>query len=111
IIYTTAIVDGESREIFQGELLFPIALVTGVFALISFYILLKNSEERITKDIDKNKDGYNVEEYSFFEVLGKALKNRAMIGLVLTAFSQIIFLNGAQQLMSLTYQLYFGDGS
>lgn len=110
IIYTTAVVDGETREIFQGELLFPIALITGVLALISFYILLKNTEERVTKDVEEEEDGYEVEEYSFFEVLKEALKNRAMIGLVLTAFSQIIFMNGAQQLTSLTYQIYFNDG-
>lgn len=110
IIYSTSMVDGESREIFRGELLFPIALITGIFALISFYILLKNTEERVTRDIEINEDGYEVQKYSFFDTLKETLKNRAMIGLVLTAFAQIIFMNGAQQLTSLTYQIYFNDG-
>lgn len=108
IIYTTRVIDGESREIFRGQLLFPIAIVTGVLALISFYIMLKNTEERVTFDIQEEED--NVKKYSFFKTLRETLKNRAMIGLVLTAFSQIIFMNGAVQLSSLTYQLYFNDG-
>lgn len=108
IIYATRIVDGESREIFRGELLFPIAIITGFLALISFYLMYKNTEERITASTDEKED--KTEKYSFFETLGKTLKNRAMIGLVLTAFAQIIFMNGAMQLTSLTYQLYFNDG-
>lgn len=111
IIYRSVTVNGESKEIFSGELLFPIALVTGVLALISFYILLKNSEERISHDNINSKTGEKKEEYSFFRTLGQTLKNRAMIGLVLTAFAQIIFMNSTQQLGALTYQLYFGDGS
>lgn len=108
VIYSTQIVNGESKEIFRGELLFPIAIGTGVLALISFYLMLKNTEERVTLDVEQEEK--QVENYSFFKTLGKTLKNRAMIGLVLTAFAQIIFMNGATQLTSLTYQLYFNDG-
>ena len=111
IIYKSVIVNGESKEVFQGQLLFPIALITGVFALISIFILLKNSEERISHVKGKLKTDGTQEKYSFFKTLKDTMKNRAMLGLVLTAFAQIIFMNGAQQLQSLTYQLYFGDGS
>lgn len=108
IIYSTQIIDGEAREIFRGELLFPIALITGVLALISFYVMLKNTEERIKHDpVDDTEEQ---PKYSFLDTLKETLKNRAMFGLVLTALAQIVFLNGAQQLTSLTYQLYFGDG-
>lgn len=108
IIYSTQVVNGETKEIFRGELLFPIAIVTGVLALISFYLMLKNTEERVTIDIQKEEK--KEEKYSFFSTLKETLKNRAMIGLVLTAFAQIIFMNGASQLSALTYQLYFNDG-
>src|SRR5699024_115817 len=57
------------------------------------------------------ESGNKEKEYSFFKTLFSALKNRAMLGLTLTALAQIIFMNGAQQLQVLTYQLYFGDGS
>lgn len=109
IIYTTVVVNGETKSVFQGQLLFPIAIVTGVLALISIYLLLKNTEERIQPA--EEHAGNGAPKYSFFKTLGQTLKNRAMIGLVLTALSQIIFMNGAQQLSALTYQLYFGDGS
>lgn len=111
IIYRNVIVNGETESVFQGQLLFPIALITGVFALISIFILLKNTEERISHEEIESKDNTPKKKYSFFKTLGQTLKNRAMIGLVLTALAQIIFMNGAQQLNSLTYQLYFGDGS
>lgn len=109
IIYRDVIVGGETQSVFQGQLLFPIAMITGVFALISIYLLLKNTEERIQPKEETNDSGGH--KYSFFKTLGQTLKNRAMLGLVLTALSQIVFMNGATQLTSLTYQLYFGDGS
>lgn len=68
---------------------------------------MANVEERIQPDATSEKE----QKYSFFKTLFSALKNRAMLGLSLTALAQIIFINGAQQLNSLTFQLYFGDGS
>ncbi|MGP6139146.1 MULTISPECIES: MFS transporter [unclassified Jeotgalibaca] len=108
LIYRSKTVDGVAQSIFQGEYLFPIAMITGVFALISIFIMLYNVEERVQQ---KEKTAEQIENYSFFQTLKETLKNRAMLGLVLTALAQIIFVNGSSQLTSLTYQLYFGDGS
>ncbi|WP_077620399.1 MFS transporter [Bacillus sinesaloumensis] len=106
VIYTTVVVDGETKSIFQGELMFPITLVTGVLAILSYVALYYNTEERIIH----HNTSLQSQKYSFLETFINFFKNRAMIGLALVAIAQILFINGAQQLNSLTFQLYFEDG-
>lgn len=110
VLYTTVVVDGESKSIFQGEMMFPITLVTGVLAILSYVALYYNTEERIVHYSHSSQDKSKTNKYSFFDTFINFFKNRAMIGLALVALAQILFLNGAQQLNSLTFQLYFEDG-
>lgn len=108
VIYADIVVDGESKSIFQGEMLFPITIVAGFLAIISYIFLHKNVEERI---IHLETAQSKAEKYSFFETIVHFFKNRAMTGLTLVAIAQILFVNGAMQLNSLTFQMYFNDGS
>lgn len=110
VLYTSVVVDGESKSIFQGDMMFPITLVTGVLAILCFIALYKNTEERIIHQKSSSPDEKKINKYSFFDTILHFFKNRAMIGLALVALAQILFLNGAQQLNSLTFQLYFEDG-
>ncbi|KAA9023906.1 MFS transporter [Niallia endozanthoxylica] len=108
VIYADMVVDGESKSIFQGDMMFPITIVTGFLAIICYIALYKNTEERI---IHVNKENSKEEKYSFIETILHFFKNRAMLGLTLVALAQILFVNGAMQLNSLTFQMYFNDGS
>ncbi|RKQ34328.1 MFS transporter [Oceanobacillus halophilus] len=105
-LYSDVVVNGETRSVFQGELMFPITLITVVLTILCYYILYRNTEERIIHTNKKEAKG----TYSFFGTLKDYFKNRAMIGLTLVAFAQILFINGSQQLNTLTFQLYFQDG-
>lgn len=107
-IYADMVVDGESKSIFQGEMMFPITIVTAILAIICYVFLYKNTEERI---IHVKKPENKEDKYSFFETIVHFFKNRAMMGLTLVALAQILFVNGAMQLNSLTFQMYFNDGS
>ena len=108
--YQEKIVDGEVQSIFLGERMFVIALILGVIAIISFFILVQNVEERVVHTGAANNDE-SEEKFSYIEALKGFVKNKAALALSLNALFQMIFVVSSMQLGTITFQLYFRDGS
>ncbi len=104
LLYKTEVVDGVEKSIFQGQKMFIIALVLGAIAFISFMILYRLSVERIRHG---EHDG---EKFNYFKTLKGFFTSRPILGLVLAALGQIIFIMSAMQLNQMTFQMYFGEG-
>lgn len=104
LLYKSEVIDGVEKSIFQGQKMFIIALVLGAIALISFMILYRLSVERIRHS---EHDG---EKFNYFKTLKGFFTSRPILGLVLAALGQIIFIMSAMQLNQMTFQMYFGEG-
>lgn len=107
-VYRDVIVNGELRNIFLGERLFLLAVVLGIIAIISFYILVKNVEERVVHKINEDQPQ---EKFSYLEALKGFVKNKAIVTLTFASMAQMIFIASSVQLGTITFQLYFKNGS
>lgn len=106
--YREDVVDGQTVSIFLGERMFIIAIILGVVAIVSFFLLVNNVEERVVHVVSEDKEE---EKFSYLEALKGFVKNKAILALALNALFQMIFIASSAQLGTITYQLYFKDGS
>jgi GPH family glycoside/pentoside/hexuronide:cation symporter len=102
--YKQQMVDGVEKSIFQGQNMFPIALVLGAVALISFMILWASTVERIQHG---EHDG---EKFNYFKTLKSFFTSRPILGLVIATLAQTIFMMSISSLGAMTFQMYFGNG-
>lgn len=68
-------------------------------------------EERVVHVAVVEKQNLPKENFSYIKTLKNFVKNRAIVGLSFVALSLTIFIMGASQLNTITYQLYFQDGT
>lgn len=64
-------------------------------------------EERVVHVAVVEKQNLPKENFSYIKTLKNFVKNRAIVGLSFVALSLTIFIMGASQLNTITYQLYF----
>ena len=106
IVYQNKVVDGQVVSQFQGQLMFPVMLGLGVVALISFFLLYSNVEERVQPDMEKIKN-----QPSIFKTFKTLFSNRALIAQIIGGTAQTIFIYSASQLHQMTLQVKYNDGS
>src|SRR5699024_5168511 len=91
---------------FQGQLMFPVMLGLGAVALISFFLLYSNVEERIQADQEHIKN-----QPSILETFRTLFSNRALIAQIIAGTAQTIFIYSASQLHQMTLQVKYNDGA
>ncbi|HWS42035.1 MAG TPA: glycoside-pentoside-hexuronide (GPH):cation symporter [Pseudoflavonifractor sp.] len=105
ILYKKVAVCGAEKSIFQGQLLWIVAVVMGVIALISFQLLYRLCTERITHP---NRPRLTL---NYFNTLIRFFTNRSMLAVAIAALMQTIFIMSNASTNALVFQMYFGDGS
>ena len=110
LIYTTVTQNNSEVSVFLGERMFPIAIGLGVLSLVAFFLLLRNTEERLVH-VGQELDGESAKEsYDLVATIKGFVTNRAMLGIALASLFQVLFIHTAPQLYQLNYQLYYNDG-
>ena len=88
--------------------MFVIAGFFGVIAIISFYLIVKNVEERVVHVAVVEKQNQLKENFSYLKTVKNFVKNRAIIGLSFVALFLTIFIMGASQLNTILINYIFG---
>ena len=106
IVYQDRRVEGQVVSQFQGQLMFPVMLGLGIVALLSFFLLYSNVEERIQVDQEQIKN-----QPSILETLKILCSNRALIAQIIAGTAQTIFIYSASQLHQMTLQVKYNNGA
>lgn len=107
-VYCEEVVDGQTVSIFLGERMFITAIILGLVAIVSFFLLVNNVEEPVVHVVNEDKEE---EKISYLEALKGFVKNKGILALALNALFQMIFIASSAQHGTITYPLYFKDGS
>ena len=88
----------------KGELLFPIAVILGIVALIMFWFMIKTTEIRVKTDVKVSEQKFN-----FFESVKAFMRNRAALGATLQPVAMFLGTYGAATAVAVMFQSYFGN--
>ena len=94
----------DDNDNIKGELLFPVAIILGVIALLMFWFMIKTTEIRVKTDVKVSEQKFN-----FFESIKAFAKNRAAIGATLQPVAMFLGSYGAATAVSVMFQSYFGN--
>lgn len=98
----------DENDNLMGGMMFPIALILGVVAFLSFRFLLRGTTERIRPEIllaeEKEKDR---EQFNYFRTIGNFLRNRGAMGVTLAVVAFFLGNYGAQTAVTVMFQSYF----
>ena len=94
----------DANENLKGHLLFPVAIVLGVVALLMFLFMIKTTEIRVKTDHKVSEEKFN-----FFKSVKAFAKNRAAIGATLQPVAMFLGSYGAATATSVMFQSYFGN--
>jgi GPH family glycoside/pentoside/hexuronide:cation symporter len=86
----------------KGELLFPVAIILGIIALIMFWFMIKTTEIRVKKDVKVSEQKFN-----FVESFKAFMKNRAAVGATLQPVGMFLGSYGAATAVAVMFQSYF----
>ena len=92
----------DANQNIKGEILFPVALVLGVVALIMFWFMIKTTVFRV-----KSNTKVSEEKFNLFKSAGKFMKNRAALGATLVPVAMFLGQYGAQVCTTVVFQAYF----
>lgn len=94
----------DQNENLKGNLLFPVAVVLGIIALLMFIFMIKTTEIRVKRNVKVSEEKFN-----FFKSVKAFAKNRAAIGATLLPVSMFLGTYGAATATSVMFQSYFGN--
>ncbi len=80
---------------------FKVAVVFGVLSLISYYLLLKLTTERVRQTKVEGQ------KFNYGKVLKGVLKNRPMLGVMLATVGSLLYITGNGQLSSYLYKEFY----
>ena len=83
-----------------------LALIFGILSIFSYYMLLKNTEERVR--VEKKE---NDEKFNYGNVLKAVVKNRALIGVMVATVGSMLYITGSSQIRSYIFKEYYQNTS
>ena len=89
-----------------GNRLFPVAIVLGVFALVAFWFMIKNTVQRVDTSVKTPGQKFN-----FFTSILTFAQNRPAIGATLMPVAMFIGTYGAASATTSMFQSYFHEAS
>ncbi|MCI8622764.1 MAG: MFS transporter [Provencibacterium sp.] len=90
----------EGNEV-RGRMFLLLAVIFGACSLVSYQILLRNTEERIRRPRSE-------QPFRLGRVVGEALRNRPLIGAMTATIGSLILLTGQAQFGAYFYKEYYG---
>ena len=77
-----------------------IAVVFGVLSIISYFVLLNLTQERIRQNVEK------AEKFNYGKVLKATVHNRPLIGVMVATLGSMLFITGSNQVRSYIFKEY-----
>ena len=93
-------------QTYRYELLFPVALILGVIALLMFWFMIKTTVFRVKTDTKVSEEKFNL-----IGSIGNFLKNGAALGATLIPVGMFLGQYGAATCTSVVFRSYFGQGA
>ena len=78
-----------------------IAVIFGVLSIISYFVLLNFTQERIRQNSEK------AEKFNYGKVLKATVHNRPLIGVMLATLGSMLFITGSNQVRSYIFKEYY----
>ena len=78
-----------------------IAVVYGVLSIISYFVLLNLTQERIRQNVEK------AEKFNYGKVLKATVHNRPLIGVMVATLGSMLFITGSNQVRSYIFKEYY----
>ena len=78
-----------------------IAVVFGVLSIISYFVLLNLTQERIRQNVEK------AEKFNYRKVLKATVHNRPLIGVMVATLGSMLFITGSNQVRSYIFKEYY----
>ena len=78
-----------------------IAVVFGVLSIISYFVLLNLTQERIRQNSEK------AEKFNYGKVLKATVHNRPLIGVMVATLGSMLFITGSNQVRSYIFKEYY----
>ena len=78
-----------------------IAVIFGVLSIISYFVLLNLTQERIRQNVEK------AEKFNYGKVLKATVHNRPLIGVMVATLGSMLFITGSNQVRSYIFKEYY----
>lgn len=78
-----------------------IAVIFGVLSIISYFVLLNFTQERIRQNSEK------AEKFNYGKVLKATVHNRPLIGVMVSTLGSMLFITGSNQVRSYIFKEYY----
>ena len=104
VVLPMVLVDSET-QVTNYKLLFPIALVLGIVAIVMFWFMIKTTEFRANTDTKVSEEKFNL-----FKSIGNFMRNGAALGATLLPVAMFLGQYGVQVCTSVVFRSYFGAG-
>ena len=78
-----------------------IAVIFGVLSIISYFVLLNFTQERIRQNVEK------AEKFNYGKVLKATVHNRPLIGVMVATLGSMLFITGSNQVRSYIFKEYY----
>ena len=78
-----------------------IAVILGVLSIISYFVLLNFTQERIRQNSEK------AEKFNYGKVLKATVHNRPLIGVMVATLGSMLFITGSNQVRSYIFKEYY----
>lgn len=78
-----------------------IAVIFGVLSIISYFVLLNFTQERIRQNSEK------AEKFNYGKVLKATVHNRPLIGVMVVTLGSMLFITGSNQVRSYIFKEYY----
>lgn len=78
-----------------------IAVISGVLSIISYFVLLNFTQERIRQNSEK------AEKFNYGKVLKATVHNRPLIGVMVATLGSMLFITGSNQVRSYIFKEYY----
>ena len=78
-----------------------IAVIFGVLSIISYFVLLNLTQERIRQNTEK------AEKFNYGKVLKATVHNRPLIGVMVATLGSMLFITGSNQVRSYIFKEYY----
>lgn len=83
-----------------------LGIIFGILSIISYSILLKNTEERVRVEKKENNEKFN-----YGNVLKAVVKNRPLIGVMIATIGSMLYITGYSQIRSYIFKEYYQNTS
>ncbi len=83
-----------------------LAVVFGIFSIVSYIILMKLTIERVRQDDVKQEEKFN-----YMNILKVVVKNRPLIGVMVATVGSMLFITGSGQVRSYIFKEYYQNTS